>query len=51
MIHDADIINVTKPGSVDHSLDDGVMVWITASSRFLVSMRRDEVNVPRLRHS
>lgn len=39
MIHDSDIILVTKPSGVDRSLDDGVAVWVTASSRFLALLR------------
>ena len=37
MIHDSNIILVTKPSDVDNSLDDGVAVWITTTiSRLLV---------------
>jgi hypothetical protein len=35
MIHDSNIILVTKPSSFYCSLDDRVAVWITASSSFL----------------
>ena|ERR1700761_3131047 len=43
MPHDSHIILVTKPSTVDRSLDDGVTVWITTSSRFLVLMRRSQL--------
>jgi hypothetical protein len=36
MIRDSDIILVTKPSSLNGSLDDGVVVWIMASSRLLL---------------
>ena len=36
MIHDPDIILITKPSIVDNSLNDGVAVWIMTSSRFLI---------------
>ena len=36
MIHHTNIILVTKPSSVNCSLDDGVVVWVTASPRFLI---------------
>ena len=43
MIHDSDIILVTKPSSINRSLDDRVAVWITASSRFLVLVKRSRL--------
>ena len=36
VVYHTNIILVTEPSSVNCSLDDGVVVWVTASPRFLV---------------
>ena len=36
VVYHTNIILVTEPSSVNCSLDDGVVVWVTASPRFLM---------------
>ncbi len=45
MIHDSDIILVTKPSSVNRSLDDGVAVWVTTSSGSLLIRRSQRSSI------
>jgi hypothetical protein len=35
VIYNSNIVLVTKPSSINCSLDDGVAVWVTARPRFL----------------